>query len=294
MPDCIVADSMALWGKAVALKLNIPFVSSTTTFAFNQHSAKIMNKGIGDLVKMIFSIPKTSAQVKRLKDNGYPVKNILDIIGNDDSSHTIVYTSPEFQPCSETFSNKYAFVGPSVRNSEEDIEKRRNKLIYISMGTVNNDMMPFYKTCISAFSNTDYQVIMSVGNSVSVEEFGELPENISVFSHVDQIAVLKKADAFISHCGMNSVSESLYFEVPLIMFPQTSEQKGVAERVLTLGAGIKLNKPDKASVLKAADEILNNNIYKQNAVRISEGFKNSPGAKGAADKIIQVCNCKEL
>ena len=42
-PDCIVADSMALWGKAIARMLGIPFVSSTTTFAFNQHSAKIMN-----------------------------------------------------------------------------------------------------------------------------------------------------------------------------------------------------------------------------------------------------------
>ena len=31
-PDCIVADSMAVWGKAVAMKLGIPFVSSTTTF----------------------------------------------------------------------------------------------------------------------------------------------------------------------------------------------------------------------------------------------------------------------
>ena len=35
-PDCIVADSMALYGKAVAMKLSIPFVSSTTTFAFNR------------------------------------------------------------------------------------------------------------------------------------------------------------------------------------------------------------------------------------------------------------------
>ena len=35
-PDCIVSDSMAVWGKAVALKLGIPFVLSTTTFAFNR------------------------------------------------------------------------------------------------------------------------------------------------------------------------------------------------------------------------------------------------------------------
>lgn len=289
-PDCIVADSMALWGKAVALKHGIPFVSSTTTFAFNQHSAKIMKQGIGDLFKMILAVPKTTKQIKRLQGKGYPVKNILDIIGNDDNTHTIVYTSPEFQPCSETFSEKYAFVGPSIRSANEEIEKKRDKLIYISMGTVNNDMMPFYKACISALRDTDYQVIMSVGNLVSIEDFGELTENISVYSHVDQIAVLKKADVFVSHCGMNSVSESLYFEVPLVMLPQTSEQKGVAERVSQLGAGIKLDKSDGASVLSAINKILSVDTYKQNAKKIAEGFKNSSGAKGAADKIIQVCN----
>ncbi len=289
-PDCIVADSMALWGKAVALKLDIPFVSSTTTFAFNQHSAKIMKQGIGDLVKMIFAAPKTAKQVKRLQSKGYPVKNILDIIGSDDNTNTIVYTSPQFQPCSETFSNKYAFVGPSIRNSSNEIDKKRDKLVYISMGTVNNDMVPFYKTCISALENTDYQVIMSVGNLVSVADLGKLPENISVFSHVDQIAVLKKADVFVSHCGMNSVCESLYFEVPLCMLPQTSEQKGVAARVLQLGAGIKPDKPDGVSVLGAVNQILGDGTFKENARKISEGFKRCQGAKGAADKIIQVCN----
>ena len=288
-PDCIVADSMALWGKAVALKLKIPFVSSTTTFAFNQHSAKVMKQGISDLIKMIFSGIKTSKQIKRLKNKGYPVKNVLDIIANDDNTHTIVYTSPEFQPCSETFSDKYAFVGPLVRPTEEIIEKKKNKLIYISMGTVNNDMFPLYKTCISALADTEYQVIMSVGNKVSVNDFGKLPENISVFSYIDQIAVLKQADVFISHCGMNSVSEGLYFEVPLVMFPQTTEQKGVAERVLEFGAGIKLDKVDEASILNAVNNILKDNSYKHNAEEISKGFKACTGAKGAADKIIQVC-----
>ena len=95
-PDCVVADSMALWGKAVALKLGIPFVSSTTTFAFNQHSAKIMKQGLGDLLKMLFAMPKTSKQVKRLKDKGYPVKNILDIIVIADNIKNIFYGIPLF------------------------------------------------------------------------------------------------------------------------------------------------------------------------------------------------------
>lgn len=288
-PDCIVADSMATWGKAVALKLGIPFVSSTTTFAFNQHSAKIMKQSIGDLFKMLFSMPKISKQIKRLQNKGYPVKSILDIIQNDDNTHTVVYTSPEFQPCSETFSDKYAFVGPSIRPAVERIIKKKSKLIFISMGTVNNDMMPLYKRCISALAGTDYQVVMSVGNLVSIEEFGDLPDNISVFSHVDQIAVLQQADVFVSHCGMNSVSESLYFGVPLVLLPQTAEQTGVAERVYQLGAGIKLNKSDTSSILAAISKILTDGTYKQNAAEISKGFSRCSGAKGAADKIIQVC-----
>ena len=288
-PDCIVADSMALWGKAVALKLGIPFVSSTTTFAFNQHSAKIMKQGFKDLFKMMISMPKTSKQVKRLQSKEYPVKNILDIIASDDNTHTIVYTSPEFQPCSETFSEKYAFVGPSIRSANEEIEKKRDKLIYISMGTVNNDMMPFYKSCINALSTTDYQVIMSVGSLVSLEDFGALPDNISVYSQVDQIAVLEAADVFVSHAGMNSTSESLYFEVPLVLLPQTSEQKGVAQRVIDLGAGIMLDNLDGNSVLDAINKIFADDKYRNNAKKISDSFKNSSGAKGAVEKIMEAC-----
>lgn len=288
-PDCIVADSMAAWGKAVALKLGIPFVCSTTTFAFNQHSAKIMKQGAGDLLNMILSIPKTSKQIKRLQDKGYQVKSVLDLIGSDDKAHTIVYTSPEFQPASDTFSDKFAFVGPSVRPAEGVFEKTKDILVYISMGTVNNDLMPLYKNCISALADTPYQVVLSVGNLVSMEEFGALPENVSVFSHVDQIAVLQHTDVFISHCGMNSVSESLYFGVPLVMLPQTAEQGGVAQRVLELGAGVKLSKTDAPSVLDGINRVLTDSAYRNNAAAIGEGFKQCSGAKGAADKIMQVC-----
>ena len=292
-PDCIVADSMAVWGKAVAMKLGIPFVSSTTTFAFNQYSAKIMHQSIREIVQMILSMPKITKQIKRLQKNGYPVRSILDIIQNDNDTHTIVYTSPEFQPCSETFSDRYAFVGPSIRpvsnRPEDQIRKTRDKLIYISMGTVNNDMMPLYKRCLTALADADYQVIMSVGNLVSIEEFGALPEHFAVYSHVDQIAVLQQADAFISHCGMNSVNESLYFGVPLIMLPQTAEQSGVAERVSQLGAGIKLRKTDAASIRTAVKTLFSDSTYHQNAAKICNGFQKCSGTKGAADKILEVC-----
>ena len=71
--------------------------------------------------------------------------------------------------------------------------------------------------------------------------------------------------------------------------PQTAEQSGVAERVYQLGAGIKLAKTDEASILYAINTMLTDDTYKQNAMALSESFKQCSGAKGAADRIIQVC-----
>ena len=288
-PDCIVADSMAVWGKAVALKLGIPFVSSTTTFAFNQYSAKIMKQSLRQMFGMIFSMTKINKNIKRLQEKGYPVKSVLDIIQNDNNTDTIVYTSPEFQPCSETFSDKYVFVGPSIRPIENIFEKKSNKLIYISMGTVINDSTEFYKKCIEALANKKYQVIMSVGNLINIEDLGAVPYNITISRFVDQIAVLSQADVFLTHCGMNSVNESLYYKVPLVMYPQTSEQDGVATRVEQLGAGIRLKYVNAKSITETIENVLHTKSYYEQAAKISEGFHKCTGVKGAADKIEQMC-----
>lgn len=288
-PDCIVADSMAVWGKIVALKLGIPFVSSTTTFAFNQHSARIMKQRLGQMFGMIFSMSKINKNIKRLQDKGYPVKSVLDIIQNDNNTDTIVYTSPEFQPCSETFSEKYVFVGPSIRPVENMIEKKSDKLIYISMGTVINDSTEFYKKCIEALANTKYQVIMSVGNLINIEDLGAVPDNITISRFVDQIAVLSQADVFLTHCGMNSVNESLYYKVPLVMLPQTSEQDGVATRVEQLGAGVRLKHINAKAIRETIESVLNTKSYYEQASKISQSFHKCTGAKGAADKIEQMC-----
>jgi len=289
-PDCIVADSMAVWGKAVAMKLGIPFVSSTTTFAFNQHSARIMPQKPKDLFKMLLAMPRANRHIRRLQNHGYPVRNVLDVISNDDHTHTIVYTSPEFQPCADTFPKEhYCFVGPSVRPAVEKIEKRREKLVYISMGTVNNDLLPLYKACIEALAGTPYQVILSVGSQVDPGVFGDLPDNVQVYPYVDQIAVLQKTDAFLTHCGMNSATEALYYGVPLVMLPKTSEQKGVAARAFQLGAGTWLKKENPAEIRRAIDIVLKDASFRAGAERIAADFRQCPGAPAAADKILSVC-----
>lgn len=277
-PDVIVSDSVAFWGKLVAMKHGIPYVSSTTTFAFNRYSAKYMKETPWDIAKMLFAMPRINKQIKRLREKGYPVKNLLEIVQNDNDTNTIVYTSKYFQPCSDTFSGRYHFIGPSIRPIKEPFIKTAEKTVYISMGTVNQNK-EFYRNCIHALGATDWQVIISMGTNT--EHFDNVPANIQIYESVDQMAVLSIADAFISHCGMNSASEGLYFKVPLVLFPQTPEQGAVARRTEELGAGIRLKSISEEDILQSLKSVLHEPNYKENATRISHSFHSCDGVSEA-------------
>ena len=277
-PDLVVSDSVAYWGKLVAMKHALPYVCSTTTFAFNRYSARYMKQTPWDIAKTLFTMPRINKQLARLREKGYPVKGILDIVQNDNETNTIVYTSKYFQPCADTFSDRYRFIGPSIRPVTAPMAKTGSRTVYISMGTVNQDR-EFYRNYIRALGGTDWQVIISMGTNT--ERFADLPENIQVHETVDQMAVLSIADAFITHCGMNSASEGLYFRVPLVLFPQTPEQGAVARRVEELGAGVRLKSIEAPDILDALKRVLMEPGYRENAIKISDSFHACGGAEEA-------------
>jgi len=112
-PDVIAGDSMAFWAKLAAKKHGIPFVSSTTTFAFNRFSAKVIEQNGAGFLQFLLAQPRINRQLKRLRAAGYAVKSVFDIIANDNETETVVYTSPDFQPCADTFSENTTSSVPS-------------------------------------------------------------------------------------------------------------------------------------------------------------------------------------
>ena len=284
-PDVVYSDSVCFWGKLNAWKHQVPLVVSTSTFAFNQLSSQYMKNSPKELADMIFGLPKISKELKKLEPYSYHVKKPLSLIQSDNQTDSIVYTSRRFQPYAESFSDHYAFVGPSVFSNVVPDKKKERPLIYISMGTVINDRPDFYTKCIEALRDLKADVIISCGNAVDRDTFGTLPANIQVFPYVDQLEVLSRADAFITHCGMNSVSESLYMAAPMVLYPQTGEQKAVARRVTELGAGTMLTDDSAKGIRASVLEILNHAAYGEAAKACSEDFRSCSGAAGAAEFI---------
>ena len=92
-------------------------------------------------------------------------------------------------------------------------------------------------------------------------ELCALPEHVRVYAFVDQPEVLAKANVFLTHCGMNSVSESLYMATPMVLYPQTNEQRAVARRVREIGAGLELQEDSAVGIRAAVMEILSAPAY---------------------------------
>lgn len=284
-PDVVYTDSVCFWGKLNAWKHQVPMVVSTSTFAFNQMSSRYMKSSLKEMADLLFGMPRVSRELKKLEPYGFHVKNVFSLIQNDNDTDTVVYTSRRFQPCADSFSEHYAFVGPSVFSELQPEKEKERPLIYISLGTVINDRPDFYTKCMDALKDLNADVVISCGNAIDRDALGALPEQIKVYPYVDQLTVLAKADVFITHCGMNSVSESLYMAAPMVLYPQTNEQNAVARRVTEIGAGMLLAEDSSEGIRAAVQEILNNKAYANAAADCSADFRACSGPAGAAEFI---------
>lgn len=284
-PDVVYSDSVCFWGKLNAWKFKVPLVISTSTFAFNQISSRYMKNSPKELAGLITGTPKVQKELKKLEAYGYKNKGVFSLVQSDNATDSVVYTSRKFQPYAECFSDHFIFVGPSVFSDAVPVKNPDRPLVYISMGTVINDRPDFYHKCIEALKDLNAEVVISCGNTVDIASLGTLPENVKVFPSVNQLDILSKASAFITHCGMNSVSESLYMATPMVLYPQTNEQNAVARRAKEIGAGEFLRDDSVSGIRSAVRQILETPSYAEAAKACSDDFRSCPGVSGAADFI---------
>ena len=157
------------------------------------------------------------------------------------ASLNVVFVPREFQPGADTFDDRFRFVGPSPGAREDDggWAPPDEPVLFVSLGTAFNDRPEFFRACLEAFADRG-PVAMAVG-SASGSAIWAVPGNIDIRPWFPQPAVLRHAAAFVSHAGMGSTMEALYYGVPLVCVPQMLEQEANAGRVAELGLGVRLD-----------------------------------------------------
>ncbi|QMS90816.1 glycosyltransferase [Nostoc edaphicum CCNP1411] len=164
------------------------------------------------------------------------------------------------------------------------------RLIYASMGTVQNRLLGIFKSIAEACNDLDAQLVISLGGSATPESLGSLPGNPLVVGYAPQLELLQKANLTITHAGMNTTLESLNNGVPIVAIPIANDQPGVAARIAWAGAGevIPLARLSVPRLRTAIQKVLAKDSYKQNALRLQEVIDRAGGVSRAVDIIEQV------
>lgn len=298
-PDYIISDSVAPWGQWVAQILGLPVVTSVTTFAVNRRvlafaaSRGTRPRSARLVLSKIRHVAKAALLGRRLRRQHRVVGTGIMGLVFGFSDLNIVYTSRYFQPCAESFDDRFVFIGPSVGSRTEPAgfawdEASPVALIYVSLGTLFNADPSFYRKCFDAFGGQNVRVVMSIGTTIPEASLGSPPANIVVQPWVAQLDVLRRASVFVSHGGMNSVSESLHHGVPLVVVPQMGEQEIVARQVEERGAGLCMAKNEVTAerLRQSVQRILDDGRFREQATVVRDSFDAAGGAARGADAIL--------
>ena len=129
--------------------------------------------------------------------------------------------------------------------------------------------------------------MLSVGKRTDIAALGTPPRNFIVQEFVPQLELLQRTALFVTHGGMNSVSEALYYGVPLIVIPQSADQNLVGQRIEQLGAGKALRRASVTAqrLRSTSEDVLGEPAYQLASARLGKSFGVPDGYVHAADEI---------
>lgn len=211
------------------------------------------------------------------------IRDYLSIRHIADAKFKLMLTSRLFHNDLKMINDSFYFIGPYLEQKDKDksfyFKKDENKkLINIYVFSLFNQNIDFYKMCVNVFGNSkEFQVIISVGEKVDIKkEFGDLPENISIYNNVPQLEILPKTDVFITDSRMEAIILGLFMNnLPLIVIKQENEYNNV-KLIEKYEAGMALNiqKLTNEALLESVNNFLSKKSkYQIGVEKISKSFQ---------------------
>ncbi|MFC4002780.1 macrolide family glycosyltransferase [Prauserella oleivorans] len=252
-PDAVLYDIGGFAGRVAAHHWGVPAIQLSTAYV----AWEGIEQDRAEFNAALEASPTGSryfATLRRwLADNGMDV-DADEFLGTPPSC--VVLIPRVLQPNADRVDPRYVFAGPcidSARRTGWTPEPGDDRpLVYVALGTAYTDRRDIYRACLDGLAG-DHRIVLATGK-VDPAELGPLPDGVIADRTQPQLDVLEHASVFVSHAGMGSAAESLWFGVPTVLLPQAVDQTDNADTLERIGAGVRPAEPLDAANLRAAVE----------------------------------------
>ncbi|MBC8121444.1 MAG: glycosyl transferase family 1 [Gemmatimonadaceae bacterium] len=302
--EAMLVDQSEPAGATVADRLGMPYVTVCCALMLNQEDtvpppvfgwqygdgvwAKLRNRmGYALLNRISASIWQVLVDAR--KEWGLPPQS-----GYNDTCSTLAQVSQ--QPCEFEYPrhelpDNFHFCGPlrsPLGSMAADFPWERldgRPLVFGSLGTLQNRKSGLLKLMASACADLDVQLVLTHLGAIDDSEAAALPGQPISVRWAPQMQLLSKAALCITHCGLNTVLESLSFGVPMVGIPVAHDQPGTASRIKWTGSGVILGLRglNTQRLRLAVKNVLEEPKFAQAAGHLSQAISRAGGVKRAAD-----------
>ncbi|KAL1490233.1 hypothetical protein ABEB36_012962 [Hypothenemus hampei] len=257
-------------------------LSFSTPMTFYQRIYNLMYGICSDLIINIYHLPKQYRIMKKYYHGEMPEfenfrNNVSLVISN---SHESIYEAVPHVPNMIDIGGFHITTPEKLpKDLQTFMDNAKDGVIYFSLGSNLNpsDMPKDKKDIILKVLGSRKEKILWKWNEDKLEN---KPDNVMISKWFPQHAILAHPNCklFISHGGLLSTTETVYFGVPIIAFPVFGDQKLNAARAIAKGFAVKLEFPEiyEDTLSTALTELLENPKYRENAKRASNLLHDRP------------------
>ena len=287
-PDLVLHDIGGLAGPVAAVRWGVPVAQLSPAFVAWEGYEEDMAEHIAAMK----ASPEADVFYGRfqtwLEEHGV-TRSPDDVLGRPERG--IVLIPRLLQPEADRVADRFAFVGPVLDEARVERDTwtppEGLRVAYVALGTAFTAEPDFYRACAAAFAEDDgWHLVLALGARVDEAAIGPVGGHVELFRSAPQLGVLAHADAFLTHAGMGSASEALWFGVPTVTHPQAVDQFANAERLVALGLGRALSAAgDPAAIRADLEAVAGDAAMRARLDAAREEVRAGGGAGRAADAV---------
>ncbi|WP_339384048.1 glycosyltransferase [Fischerella sp. FACHB-380] len=120
-----------------------------------------------------------------------------------------------------------------------------------------------------------YQLVVSVSDYLSIENFTSIPDNVIIVNKAPQLALLEQACLAIIAGGIHTIKECIFSGTPMIVFPICADQPENAKRIQYHGLGLVGNIQDVSvqQITNLIETIENDSLLQQRVATWGNNFR---------------------